>query len=76
MKNNSIKNFRTFLGVSQKQFAHLVSRRGKHKVTQTAVSNWENGFRTPKPAIAMQITKLAHKEDYILSLDDIYIEAD
>ncbi len=66
--NNSLKKIRLLLEMSQAEFAHSIGKNG-----QSAISNYEKGFRNPDLPTAWKIIDIAFKKKGLkLTLEDIF----
>lgn len=63
---NSIKEIRLKLGLSQGSFARAIGKK------QSAIANYETGYRKPDPLTAYMIVDLAKEAGLKISLEDIY----
>jgi DNA-binding XRE family transcriptional regulator len=64
--NSSIKKIRKKLGISQIMFGKAIG------VSTSAIANYENDFRKPRPEIAFKILDFAKSKGLKLNLEDIY----
>lgn len=64
--SNAIKQIRQKLGMTQGSFARAIGKR------QSAVANYETGYRKPDPSTAYVIIDLAKSSGLKISLEDIY----
>jgi putative transcriptional regulator len=66
----SIKKIRSDLGLSRKDFAHLLG------ITYGAISNYEYGVRRPQLEICYRIIDIAKQHKLKVKLEDIYPRSD
>ena len=66
MKILFIKQVREKFGMTKKQFADAVG------VKRSAIWNYENGIRQPRPNIAKNIIKFVNSRGFKKTLEDIY----
>jgi DNA-binding XRE family transcriptional regulator len=64
--SNAIKKIRRKLGMTQDSFGEAIGKK------QSAVANYETGYRKPDPSTAYLIIDLAKNSGLKISLEDIY----